>query len=97
MLFVYFFLLIMHTINLIEKAYVIQVDYETTLGTTVLKNIVVRSGKKHIYNKVSYNYLGSPTEAYHNSRRSQYSHIFFILFNCFGFVKFEKTVVTCNI
>ena len=87
----------MHTINLVEKAYVTQVAYEATLGITVLKNIVVRNGKKHIHNKVSYNYLGSPTEADHNSRRSQYPHIFFILFSCFGFVKFEKTVVTCNI
>ena len=45
-----------------------QVDYETTLGTTVLKNIVVKNGKKHGHNKVSYNYLGSPTQVYHNSR-----------------------------
>ena len=34
---------------------------------------VVRSGKKHNHNKVSYNYLGSSTQADHNSRRSQYS------------------------
>ena len=43
------------------------------VGTTVLQNIVVRSGEKHNHNKVSYNYLGSSTQADHNSRRSQYS------------------------
>ena len=63
------------------------------LGTTVLENIVIRNGKKHSNNKVSYNYLGSPTQAHHNSRRSQHSHAFFILFSCFSCGKFEKTLV----
>ena len=44
-----------------------------TVGTTVFENIVVRNGKKRNHNKVSYNYLGYPTQADHNSRRSQYS------------------------
>ena len=44
-----------------------------TVGTTVFENTVVRNRKKHNHNKVSYNYLGSPTQADHNSRRSQYS------------------------
>ena len=48
-----------------------------TGGTTVLENIVVRNGKKHSV-KVSYNYLGSPVQGYPNSKRSQYSHVFFI-------------------
>ena len=48
-------------------------------------------------NKVSYNYLGSPTQAGHNSRRSHYSHVFFILFSCFNCGTFEKTLVTCNV
>ena len=88
-----FLLLTMHTINLVEKAYIMQVDYETTLGTAVLENIVIRNGKKHNHNKVYYNYLGSPTQADHNSRRSQYSHVFFIWFSCFSSGKFEKTLV----
>ena len=37
----------MHTINLVEKAYIRQVDYETTLETTVLENIVIRNGFSH--------------------------------------------------
>ena len=37
----------------------------------------MRKGKKHSHNKLSYNYHGSPTQADHNSKRSQYSHIFF--------------------
>ena len=36
------------------------VDYETTVGTIVLENIVIRKGKEHSHNEVSYNYLGSP-------------------------------------
>ena len=44
-----------------------------TVGTTVFENIVVRNRKKNDHNKVFYNYLGSPTQADHNSRRSQYS------------------------
>ena len=35
----------MHTINLVGKAYIIKVDYKTTLKTTVLENIVIRNGK----------------------------------------------------
>ena len=42
-------------------------------------------------------YLGSPIQADHNSRRSQYSHVFFILFSCFSCEKFEKILVTCNV
>ena len=45
-----------------------------TIGATVLENTVVRKGKKHSYNKISYNSLGSPTQADQNSRRSQYLH-----------------------
>ena len=45
----------MHTINLVGKAYIMYVDYETTFGTTVLENIVIRNEKKHSHNKVSYN------------------------------------------
>ena len=60
-------------LNLVEKAYIIYVGYETTLGATVLENLVIRNGKEHSHNKVSDNYLGSPTEAdHHNSRRSQH-------------------------
>ena len=63
----------MHTINLVEKAYIIYVGHETTLGATVLKNLVIRNGKEHSHNKVSDNYLGAPTQAdHHNSRRSQH-------------------------
>ena len=36
----------MHTTNLVEKAYIMLDDYETTLETTVLENIVIRNGKK---------------------------------------------------
>ena len=43
----------MDTINLVGKTYIMQVDYEIALGTTVLKNIVIRNGKKHSHNKVS--------------------------------------------
>ena len=50
----------MHTINLVRKAYIMKVDYETTVGTIVLENIVIRNGKEHSHNEVSYNYLGSP-------------------------------------
>ena len=38
---------IMHIINLVGKAYIMQVDYKATLGTTVFKNIVIRNGKEH--------------------------------------------------
>ena len=70
-----------------------------TLGTTVLEveNIVIRNGKKYSETMVCYNYLGSPTQADYSSRRSQYSHVFFILFSCFSCRKFEKTFVTCNV
>ena len=57
------------------------------------RNIVIRNGKKHNLNKGSYNYLRSPTEEDHNSKRSQYSHVFYILFSCSGCGKFEKTLV----
>ena len=88
----------MHTINLVEKAYIILADYKATLRTAVLENIVIRNGKKHNHNKVSYNYFGSPTQADHNSRRSKYSPVFFILFSCFGCGKFEKTLfITGNV
>ena len=67
------------------------------VGTTVFENIVVRNGKKHSHNKVSYNYLVSPTQADHNLRRLGYSPVLFVLFNCFSCGKFEKTLVTCNV
>ena len=54
------------------------------VGNTVLENTVVRYGKKHSHNKVSCNFLGSPTQADHDSRRPQYSQVFFILFICFS-------------
>ena len=63
----------------------------------MLDNMVIRNRKKDSHNKVSYSYLGSPTQADHNSRRSQYSHVFFILFSCFSCGKFEKTLFTCNV
>ena len=74
-----------------------QVDYETTLGTTVLENIVIRNGEEHSHNKVSYNCLESLTQADHNLKRSQYSHVFSTLLTCFSYGKFEKTLVTCNV
>ena len=43
-------------------------DYEATLGTTVLENIVIRNGKKVNHNKVSYNRIS-------NSSRSQFKKI----------------------
>ena len=54
----------MHIINLAGKAFIMQVDYKATLGTTVFKNIAIRNGKKHSHNLVS------PTQADHNSRKS---------------------------
>ena len=39
---------------------------------------------------VSCNYLGFPTQADYNSRKSQYSQAFFILFSPFRCGKFEK-------
>ena len=39
---------------------------------------------------LSCNYLGFPTQADYNSRKSQYSHAFFILFSPFRCGKFEK-------
>ena len=65
---------------------------DSTLGTTVLENIVRRNGKKHR----GYYYPEYPTQADHNSGRSQYSHIFFILLSCFSCGKFEKTFLTCS-
>ena len=35
----------MHTRNLVGKAYIIYVGYETTLGATVLKNLVIGNRK----------------------------------------------------
>ena len=67
------FSLFLLVLNLVEKAYIICVGYETTLGETVLKNLVIRNGKEHSHNKVSDNYLGSPTQAdHHNPRGSQH-------------------------
>ena len=67
------FSLFLLVLNLVEKAYIICVGYGTTLGETVLKNLVIRNGKEHSHNKVSDNYLGSPTQAdHHNSRGSQH-------------------------
>ena len=84
----------MYTINLVGKAYILEADYETTLGTAALENVIIKNRKKHGHKKVSYNYLGSPTQGDHNSRRTQYSQVFFILFSCFSCGKFEKTIVT---
>ena len=53
--------------------------------------------KKHGLNKVSYNFLGCPTQGDHNSKRSQYSHVFFILLSYFICGKSAKTPVTCNV
>ena len=50
----------MYNINLVGKACNMYVCYETTLGTTLLENIVIKTER----NKVSYNYLGSPTHAF---------------------------------
>ena len=83
---------------MLEKAYIMYVDYKTTVEATVqLENIVVRNGKNHSHNKVSWNYLGSSTQVDYNLRRSQYSHVFFILLSRFSCRKFEKTLVTCNV
>ena len=87
----------MHTMNLVRKAKVGKSCSETILGTAVLENIVIRNEKKHSHHKVSYTYLGSPTQADHNSRRSQYLHAFFILFSCYSRGKLEKTLVTFSI
>ena len=38
-----------------------------TLGTTVPEDIDIRNGKKRSHNKFFYNYVGSPTQADHNS------------------------------
>ena len=57
----------------------------------------VKNGNKHSYNNVSYNYFGSPTQVDHNSRRSQYLRVFFILFSCFSCGKLGKILVTCNV
>ena len=65
----------MHNVNLVGKAYTMLVDYENTvLKELQYSKTVVRNGKKHSHNKVSDNYLGSLTQADHNSRRSQYAH-----------------------
>ena len=74
--------------------------WKSTHHVSWLRNccdIVVRNGKKDSHNKVSYDYLRSPIQAYPNSWRSQYSHVFFILFSPFSWGKFEKTFVTSNV
>ena len=59
---------IMHIINLAGKAYIMQVDYKATLGTTVFKNIVIRNGKKHL--AISYLQLKQITiQENHNIRK----------------------------
>ena len=45
----------MHTINLVGKGCIMQVDCESTLGTAVFENIVIRNEKKHSHSKFSYN------------------------------------------
>ena len=58
----------MHIINLAGKAYIMQVDYKATLGTTVFKNIVIRNGKKHL--AISYLQLKQITiQENHNIRK----------------------------
>ena len=39
-----------------------------TPPVAAFENIVKRNERKHNYNKVSYNYLGTPTQADHSSR-----------------------------
>ena len=68
-----------------------------TVVTTLLENTIVRNGKIHSHNKVSYNYLRSPTQADHNAWRPQYSHVFFVMVSYFSCGKFEKSLVTCNV
>ena len=43
----------MYTINLVGKACIIKVDYETTLGTTVLENIAIRNGNIRFLTTIS--------------------------------------------
>ena len=83
----------LHVLNLVSLTYYAQhksywksIHHVSWLRnySRVLGNIVIINGKNHSQNNVSYNYLGSPTQADHNSRRSQYSHVFFILFSCFS-------------
>ena len=54
-------------------------DYETTLGNTVVENIVIRNGKKYNHNKVSYNYLGSTTQADHFKKNKIFALILYFV------------------
>ena len=58
-----------------------------SVATTVFENIVVRNRKKYSQNKVSYKFLGSPTQSDHS--------LFYLVALAMG--KFEKTLLTCNI
>ena len=68
--------------NFLEHLFLQDITF-CTLDATVPENIGRRNGKKHNHNKFSNNYMGSPTQAAHNSWRSQYSD--------------EKSLVTCNV
>ena len=65
-------------------------NYFTNYST---ENMVIRNGKNHSHNKISYNYLIFPTQANHSSGRSQ---VFFFLFSCFSCGKLEKALVPCK-
>ena len=43
------------------------IEHFCTLGTTVPEDMDRRNGKKYSHNKFPYNYMGSPTQADHNS------------------------------
>ena len=49
------------------------IEHFSTLGTTVPEDMDRRNGNKYIHNMFSYNYMGSPTQADHNSWIPQYS------------------------
>ena len=71
-------------------------SYLSCTPSCKLITIFTRNGKKYSHNNhntVFYNYLRSPTQADHSSRRSQYSHVFSILLSCFNCGKFKKTLV----
>ena len=84
-----------------------QVDYETTLGTTVIENIVIKNGRKHSGNKVSYNYLGPQLKQItiqedHNIQT--YSLVCLVVLHCIKnevfikdfFSKCDQTAVSCG-
>ena len=71
-----------------------KVGYKTTLGTTELENMGIIDRNTLSRNKVSDNYVGSPTQADCNSRNHNI-HTYF-LFSCFSCGKVEKTLVTLN-